>query len=530
MTDFLDQFFSADKPRRRPKLARRTIRTDYYSTRTFERTADVVKPLDDAREELCQTVPTGMGMTEDLFHLLHKVEPEDEKAEEIDPDYLRNAVVRDVMHGMKELEELRQLGTVGNPENAALGVASLMPDVAAAFDRLTAEEQQMKELQELIEQLLQAQGETDEIEAEPDDSDEDEDGGSGSGGKRARLQASQDKADGLQEQIEQAKTNVRRGLQAKVGAVRQQVAQGVNKALDQAKDLNALEESWGIDPGEIKRLDPAERIALAKRIKDRPKLRRLAQLIGKFSRVALAEQRKKVTYARTEVVGIEQGDNLDQVVPAELARMRHPKLRKGFIRDFAEHKLVQYRLQGTERAGLGSIICCFDGSGSMEGDPEIFAKAVCVALLNMAKAQHREFQAIQFGSSYELEEWSFTSPGDFTADKILAMCEYFFDGGTDFQAPLSLALSHLQEEHLRAGNIKGDIVFITDGYCSVTDVWLAQFKAEQERLGFQVFGVLIGVDQTREPLHTICDGRVVTIQNLLAPEDMRGVFQAIHSP
>jgi len=40
---------------------------------------------------------------------------------------------------------------------------------------------------------------------------------------------------------------------------------------------------------------------------------------------------------------------------------------------------------------------------------------------------------------------------------------------------------------------RGDIVFITDGECRIEPEWLEHFRAEQKRLGFSVFSVLIDV-------------------------------------
>jgi uncharacterized protein with von Willebrand factor type A (vWA) domain len=71
-------------------------------------------------------------------------------------------------------------------------------------------------------------------------------------------------------------------------------------------------------------------------------------------------------------------------------------------------------------------------------------------------------------------------------------------------------------------------MFITDGLCSVDSTWLKEFKEEQARLEFKVFGFLIGgFGKDAEPLKTICDGRVWTVKDLLDPKGTSDMFGAL---
>jgi uncharacterized protein with von Willebrand factor type A (vWA) domain len=124
---------------------------------------------------------------------------------------------------------------------------------------------------------------------------------------------------------------------------------------------------------------------------------------------------------------------------------------------------------------------------------------------------------------FDFRDWSKVNYTD-----IIDYAEFFFGGGTDFMAPLSRALQLLQEEEKEKGFVEGDIVFATDGMCYVRDDWLEKFKAEQERLQFTVWGILIGGHSRKsEPLWTICDGKVFTIQDLLTGEEIREMFREL---
>lgn len=112
-------------------------------------------------------------------------------------------------------------------------------------------------------------------------------------------------------------------------------------------------------------------------------------------------------------------------------------------------------------------------------------------------------------------------------DQICDYAQAFMNSGTDFMTPLSAALDILQEEYDKYGCVQGDIVFITDGQCGVDDEWFAAFKKKQTELGFRVFGVAIECARTSSPLYEICDGRVITVRDILTGRDVVEIFGSI---
>lgn len=98
---------------------------------------------------------------------------------------------------------------------------------------------------------------------------------------------------------------------------------------------------------------------------------------------------------------------------------------------------------------------------------------------------------------------------------------------TDFERPLTRSLELLQQEEASKGFVDADIVFVTDGYCSVNPQWLEEFVAERERLNFKVWGIVIGGSPLGEPLNTICDGNVITVQDLLSGDSVRAMFREV---
>ena len=532
MSDFVGKWLDTSKKRNWRNLSRRTIKTDRWDEQDLERIFSVMPDFGKAKDSFCDSVDTGNAATGDTFFSFFKGFPRNVDPHGVRPDYLINGLVRDELQDMTEWEELRALGTVGDDVNSALAFITMKDDLETLFDKVKTEQELAKELAKKMQELAQLEAEEKSIDQMMEDmhgqEEPDEDA----------LKDLQDQADqnaqkqqALEDGIQKDADAIREGLEAKSGSIQQSLRDGLKKAADEAHDMQSIDQTWGTEAGAMQRLPAEQRLNLAKRIKDRPKLKRLAQLVGPMKRVMFGEQRKKAEHARDEIFNVEKGDDIGRLIPQALINLHHPRLRKLFIREFHERSLMQYELKGEEKMGLGGIVCAIDNSGSMSGDREIWAKAVGLSLLHLARAQKRSFKGIHFGSRSEIAEFDFMKPEDFGMEKIFEFAELFFGGGTDFEAPLTVAVKHLRAEFDKTGKIKGDIVFITDGYCNVNEKWLEEFKEEQEALGFQCFGVLIGADAWGDTsvLSRICDNKIVTIKSLSGPDDVRDIFGQIHS-
>jgi uncharacterized protein with von Willebrand factor type A (vWA) domain len=78
---------------------------------------------------------------------------------------------------------------------------------------------------------------------------------------------------------------------------------------------------------------------------------------------------------------------------------------------------------------------------------------------------------------------------------VLEVAEPFFNGGTDFQYPLTEARKIVEAgSHFE----RADVVFVTDGLCRVASEFLAEFQAFKKRTGTRVFAVLVDVGSSAE--------------------------------
>ncbi len=137
-----------------------------------------------------------------------------------------------------------------------------------------------------------------------------------------------------------------------------------------------------------------------------------------------------------EAYDIERGSELGRLIPAELVAMHHPGLTRRFRRRLLEGEMLQYRLREDEQKGKGPMVVCIDVSSSMQGDKELWAKAVSLTLMDIARRQRRLFRAVLFSSgpgSLQVLDLNQRAPLSARTGKVMEMAEYFPGGGTDFQ-------------------------------------------------------------------------------------------------
>lgn len=502
---------------------------DKYDRQDVQAAIDDIKEFRLARNRLCnRAVNTGGHLTSDTFLQFFKVDAQLRAGGEMDAQFVPNLLVQQELAEAPEFERLHRW-TEGDIVGSALAFVDVEALLEQLFDKVEKQlEDRVKQIEEQRQRLADALAEQTDIEdmiaAWSEGGEFDPEG----------IGGAQDKIDELQVIIE-ALTGDLDGYvdgltTAAVQLVRSSMPELRDKMKDSADTAQAMEEAmfgFGQEPGTIQRMNAEERIKLAQRLKDNDRMETLAAMIGAMRRQAQQDQTRKVNDIPEEVFDVGFGDDLPRLLPGEYHNLIRPETELDFYRRLQEKQLMEYKMRGHERVGKGGIVNPVDGSYSMAGQPEIWSKAVGGALMAIAKEQDRPYYGIQFGSRGQLRSFDFRNPDDMTLEKVLDFMEFFFAGGTDFQGPLNKALTVLQEEYDQKQATHGDIVFVTDGQCQVDPVWLEKFKSEQDRLGFRVFGIMIGGRRDAEPLYSICDGRVVTVTDLLSGEDLHEFFQAI---
>ena len=286
-----------------------------------------------------------------------------------------------------------------------------------------------------------------------------------------------------------------RKLAACATSVRRAVHAAIEAGKEKANEVQATLAGWGLEPGDLKSVDPAARIDLLQRLSS-GRMAGLSRLVGRFRNLARGRQKSKLRHRQDEIHSIGLGADLAHVLPVELAGIRHPLLRRDFFRRFTERQLLQYELQAQEPVGLGPMIACVDCSGSMSGDPLDWAIAVALGLVDTAARQRRAATVITFDTRI-LQEIAW-APGERNVGKLLQLASQGAAGGTDYQPPLQRAWELMSTgQHTPNGYRQADVVFITDGICQLPDgpgQFLPRFLEAKRVMGFRVWSVLVGSD------------------------------------
>jgi uncharacterized protein with von Willebrand factor type A (vWA) domain len=508
------------------KLPPYAIENDRWDREDLTHALKDVKSFSAARGRLGRFAETGEDAMCDAFFALLKAEPRLVDEEEIRPSHIVNRAIVQQMLELPDMERLRRY-TMNDEVQSAFSAVVLEPDLETLFDRTREAQERAKELQEKLEQLAQARAEA---QAAADALGNWAEGHSGVSAPE-ELEADKAKADEKEAEAEAATAGageaVEQALNGQKASIDQLLAGALGKAADEAQEAQANARAWGLEPGQLTRLPAAERLALAQKLNS-PHLKAIADLFGGMLNEMITEQSRVVTHAREEVYDVGQGDDLARLLPQEILNLRNPATRMDFFRRLIDGKLLQYQLRGTERLAKGAIVLLEDGSSSMAGERERWAKAVMLCLLHLARQQKREFHLVHFGSTRQRRTLSFTEPEHFTVDRIIEAAELFWNGGTDFVTPMTEARRILNAEFSATGRCTADVVMVTDGECRVSDHFMKEYLDDLHRMSATTWGIDISGDRTPEgALELMTEGKVATIDDLRSGKDIRSLFRGL---
>jgi uncharacterized protein with von Willebrand factor type A (vWA) domain len=211
---------------------------------------------------------------------------------------------------------------------------------------------------------------------------------------------------------------------------------------------------------------------------------KILELAGRFDALRRSTQNAQTQYARSEVVGIEQGSDISRLLIPEFLKMElSPEL---FATDFYEKRLLQYRLEGKEKKGAGPIVVLVDNSGSMSGDKTTWAKAIALSLMQQAQSEKRPFASALYERGITTS-FSFSSGETMNLSDLLKALSYQPNGGTDISKAISWSFSQIAEQK------DADVIVISDGDDSSirSASWRLDVKGRAANLKTRIFGVLL---------------------------------------
>lgn len=349
------------------------IKSDRWDKALYKDIREKADNLHEIAMDKFDTDPSWFDLVKDEYLALYKALPQTNKPNDMKPTHRINHDVMKRAMSTREWEELRSYTQLDEWSSvmAAVEFATRLKDMFEEEKELGEARKNLQDasddVQQLINDIEQAQKEQEELEE--------------------LLDELEDKLEDLQEAQDDADT----AMQNSGGSIRKSLRDQLEQTTESVKNIEAALQSFGTDPGELKRMDSSQRMALAQRIQRNHNLRELAEKVGRIVRLAMGEQARKIIHGHDEVHDIEQGNDIARVLASELSLLANRKTKRLFYKKFADGELLQYQLRGTEKAARGAIVCMIDSSGSMMGAPDTWARAVGIALLNIAARQNRDF-------------------------------------------------------------------------------------------------------------------------------------------
>ena len=442
---------------------------DNFDLRNFQEILEDTPKIRETYEEGIEKYPQFKELHQDVFDSLYKYAPEKTEDSKLDYNYLLNSKVMDAVMDSPKYKEMRLLTRL-DLINSTIGtqvigdqVKDLVNDLQDQFNEIKSK---MQEAQAALDSGEEDEDEAEKLE-EPNQLTKDE--------AKKLLEDSMNELDNLIQEKEEY-----------------QIQNILQKAIVEAKETSDLIRNWGLDQDKkFSRTGHQEKFNILEQIRDSEKLKALSEIVGRYKQWALSSQKSKTRRGIQELRGITVGNDIGKLLPSESMKLKHPTLKKLFKKNLLEGQLDQYEYYPMSKDSKGPIVCCLDSSGSMYGPKEIWAKAVALGLLEIARYQKRSFFVVHFSSNWNEEVLhvnNFSKKNPYSILEVLDLAEYFEGGGTNFETPLTAARTKITQS---SDFKKADIVFITDGESVVRDEWLKDFLSWKKSSEAKIYSVLV---------------------------------------
>lgn len=472
------------------------VRHDGFDRARFEEIVASTPQLAEPRARLERLLPHVDALLMDLFAAVYKLNVVLEREDEVKASVLLNRRVVKSLFDDPRFHQLRQRTELdlASSRQALVILARRVLDGLRTGDRLVA-----SELAQGME-AADAESALDDLEA-----------------MKRRLEELGDEHGSTWEKVASELDADTRAAQQKIADLRKSqkktahdlpvafdhdVSGAVEDLNDNLSDVQEALSAYGIGGGGRGATDPDLRLDLGQRLMKSKKLRLLARLLGAMKEVAFEARKQRIARAPQITHAVKTGNDLSHLLPAELLGLSptRPGLHRDFLRRFEESQLLQYELEAP--ADRGPLVVCVDGSASMQGTKEIWAKAVSLTLVELARRQKRRCLGIIFSSGPDVFEVELTarsgssdrprtargsSRSALAAEEVLRFAEHFPAGGTSFEEPLERALHHVTRGRYR----RGDIAFVTDGEASVSPDLVERVHTARKERRFMIRTIVI---------------------------------------
>lgn len=484
--------------------SKNAVNCDKFDKEAFEdvksSSADLMKQEELGTAEL----PTFPDLMQDVYSTLYKLKPELNNEFEMSSEHMFNYKLMEQLIDNRRIKELRAISQLDKLVSA-IGVDTMSEEMIELVKQMKEQIAEAEELGEAIRELQELQDQADENE------DEDSEATDAESNKQYSLEEAK-------KRLEEARANLDKSFEKP--EVQQKIGQAAARVKHKTIETSKTIQEWGLgEDSNFQKMPYRNKFELLDKLRQSPKLKRIAEMAGRMTNIALSQQAQKIKKGSEEIYSVTLGRDLEHTLPEEIMKLRDQYRKTEFLLNWTEGKCLQYGLKGKERKAKGPIVACIDESGSMIGEKEVWSKAIAMALQQVAARQKRSFYMIHFNGDTNTQrlpyhEFKKNQPPDML--KVIEMAEHFLGGGTDFEAPLNKAKECIE---LQPDYHKADIIFLTDGECAVTDAWLKEYKKWKKAKGINVFSILLDAGQNSDATLKEFSDRVFSLKNLVKDSD-----------
>lgn len=299
-------------------------------------------------------------------------------------------------------------------------------------------------------------------------------------------------------QIRNLHKKVKEGAIRYIDRISPKIGIAIDAALEKSLETHTILSAWGSGTGAMMKI-PANQ-QLIDHVKNSGELQEIAKILGKYREIIADKRKNSYAYGLGEKYDVVFGNDLSNCLSSELALLGPKETELLFLRKYDQKGLAQYRRRMGTIKGKGDMIVLIDESSSTR-EVINWSKAFALALLDIAAKEKRKYAMIHFSSADQIKTDLF-EPDHYRSEDVLNAAEQFWDGGTDFEAPLQEALRLMEQGYENA-----DLTIITDGECEISSGFAEHFRNMLAQYRAVMTGILLdkGQDSCGESLIPFCN-------------------------
>lgn len=239
-------------------------------------------------------------------------------------------------------------------------------------------------------------------------------------------------------------------------------------------------------------------------------LKRLARKIGRTGGTCMTTGKTFGRASKSDISGITVGNDLNSLLPTEIAMLSGKDTQDIFYRNFAENRLQVFASASSGEAKKehqdGPVIICLDTSSSMNGEPATVAKMLTIAVAIYAMRRKRKVMVIKYSYGYECETFKSMKKDK---DRLLSFLSWHGVGGNDENRMFTYLFGkRLPKE---PAYDTADILCISDfGWCCLCED-VQEMIAQAKEDGMRFYGLGVNLHDLRfmgaQDSMNICDSK-----------------------